>query len=355
MMRGFMRALDDMLAGLAPRRILEIGVGEGHVMSRVRERFPGVPLVGLDLPDEALSDEWQEQGLPCMFGDATTLPFPDDSFDLVLAIEVLEHVPEPDAALAELARVCSGTFVASVPFEPIWRAGNVAAPPLRPRPRQHARPRQPLDPLGLPQVRRDPVPRPADPQPPPLDDDPRHLPLTASSSSGSRSPCDQDPDEDDVSARRLVQAGPQRAGDHRRPLGDVLPRVLVDPLAGVLQLVAALRVAGPLGRRAVTLAAGDLDDDRQRLEVEVDPGVRARRRAGRSTCGDRPRQSGLAHELEEAPLEHRVAARVDERAGRAAARPSAPTTAIAVEALLRAPAVTMAPSRTALSIAASSR
>jgi SAM-dependent methyltransferase len=125
MMRGFMRALDDMLAGLAPRRILEIGVGEGHVMSRVRERFPGVPLVGVDLPDDALSDEWKEQGLPCMFGDATTLPFPDDSFDLVLAIEVLEHVPGPEAALAELARVCSGTFVASVPFEPIWRAGNV--------------------------------------------------------------------------------------------------------------------------------------------------------------------------------------------------------------------------------------
>jgi ubiquinone/menaquinone biosynthesis C-methylase UbiE len=120
-----MRALDEMLAGLAPRRILEIGVGEGHVMSRVRERFPGVPLVGVDLPDEALRDEWREQDLACMFGDATTLPFPDDSFDLVLAIEVLEHVPTPDAALAELSRVCSGTFVASVPFEPIWRAGNI--------------------------------------------------------------------------------------------------------------------------------------------------------------------------------------------------------------------------------------
>ena len=126
MMRGFPDALDGMLAGLSPRRILEIGVGEGQVMSRVRERFPGVPLVGLDLPDDSLREEWRVQGLPCMFGDATTLPFPDDSFDLVLAIEVLEHVPGPDAALGELARVCSGTFVASVPFEPIWRAGNLA-------------------------------------------------------------------------------------------------------------------------------------------------------------------------------------------------------------------------------------
>ena len=125
MMRGFMDSLDDMLGGLAPRRILEIGVGEGHVMTRLRERFPGIPMVGLDLPDDALSDDWRARGLPCMFGDATTLPFPDDSFDLVLAIEVLEHVPGPEAALAELSRVCSGTFVASVPFEPIWRAGNI--------------------------------------------------------------------------------------------------------------------------------------------------------------------------------------------------------------------------------------
>ena len=125
LMRGFLRALDEMLAGLAPRRILEIGVGEGHVMTRVRERFPGVPLVGLALPDDRLGTAWREQGLPCMFGDATTLPFPDDSFDLVLAIEVLEHVPACDAALAELSRVCSGTFIASVPFEPIWRIGNM--------------------------------------------------------------------------------------------------------------------------------------------------------------------------------------------------------------------------------------
>ncbi|MET0146468.1 MAG: class I SAM-dependent methyltransferase [Ilumatobacteraceae bacterium] len=125
MMRGFLGALDDLLAGLAPRRILEIGAGEGHVMTRLRERFSGVPLVGVDLPDDALSDQWREQGLACMFGDAMTLPFPDDSFDLVLAIEVLEHVALPDTALAELSRVCSGAFIGSVPFEPIWRAGNL--------------------------------------------------------------------------------------------------------------------------------------------------------------------------------------------------------------------------------------
>lgn len=126
MMAGFLAALDGMLEGLAPTRILEIGVGEGEVMARVRSRFPGVPVVGLDLPDENLADRWHEAGLPCCFGDATRLPFPDDAFDLVLAIEVLEHIPGPEAALAELARVARGHLVASVPFEPIWRVGNLA-------------------------------------------------------------------------------------------------------------------------------------------------------------------------------------------------------------------------------------
>src|SRR5262245_40913572 len=128
MMQGFMRALDAMLAGLAPRRVLEIGVGEGHVTERVRERFPDASIVGVDLPDEELAGDWRAAGLACLFGDATQLPVPDGAADLVLAIEVLEHIPVPDAALAELARVCSdtGTLVASVPFEPIWRAGNMA-------------------------------------------------------------------------------------------------------------------------------------------------------------------------------------------------------------------------------------
>ncbi len=125
MMQGFMAALDAVLDGLAPRRILEIGVGEGHVTRRVRERFPHATVVGVDLPDEELAGDWREAGLACLFGDATRLPVASGGVDLVLAIEVLEHIPRPEEALAELARVCSGALVASVPLEPIWRLGNV--------------------------------------------------------------------------------------------------------------------------------------------------------------------------------------------------------------------------------------
>lgn len=130
MMRGFFDAFDSMLEAAhdhrPPERILEIGVGEGMVTQRVIERFPSASVLGLDLPDDGLAEHWAEGDLTCLFGDATTLPFPDDAFDLVLAIEVFEHLPDTHGALRELHRVCAGSLIASVPFEPIWRAGNMA-------------------------------------------------------------------------------------------------------------------------------------------------------------------------------------------------------------------------------------
>lgn len=126
LMRGFFAALDDTIGSQPPSRILEVGMGEGHVSARIIDRFPGVPFHGVDLPDPALASNWHDVGALGSFADITRLPFSDDQFDLVLAIEVLEHVPDPDAALAELARVGSDRLVASVPREPIWRAMNLA-------------------------------------------------------------------------------------------------------------------------------------------------------------------------------------------------------------------------------------
>ncbi|MEY2958570.1 MAG: hypothetical protein RLZZ01_1138 [Actinomycetota bacterium] len=126
MMAGFFGALDTCLDGLAPKTIVEVGAGEGHVTGRLTTRFPSARVVGLDLPDESLIDHWRSVGVPMFFGDATRLPFSDRSIDLVVCLEVLEHVPSPERALAEIARVCGGTAIVSVPREPIWRIGNMA-------------------------------------------------------------------------------------------------------------------------------------------------------------------------------------------------------------------------------------
>lgn len=126
MMAGFFEALDHMLEGLTPSLVVEVGAGEGRITQRLVERFPDASVIGLDLLDGELAGEWSELGLPMFFGDATSLPFVDDSIDLVVGLEMLEHVPHPDRALREIARVCGGTAVLSVPREPIWRAGNIA-------------------------------------------------------------------------------------------------------------------------------------------------------------------------------------------------------------------------------------
>lgn len=126
LMTGFMSALDDLLPTEPPRRILEVGVGEGEIYERLRERYPDADVAAIDLPDDDLAREWQRRGIPATFADATSLPFGDDHFDLVLAIEVLEHVPGPSRALDEIARVATGDVVVSVPREPMWRAANMA-------------------------------------------------------------------------------------------------------------------------------------------------------------------------------------------------------------------------------------
>ncbi len=126
---GFLAALDSAIdtavPGAAPARVLEVGAGEGEISARVRSRFPEATVVSIDLHDPSLGDEWRRRGALGTFADVRHLPFPDDAFDLVLGIEVLEHVPEPGLALAEIGRVGGGAIVLSVPREPVWRVANV--------------------------------------------------------------------------------------------------------------------------------------------------------------------------------------------------------------------------------------
>jgi SAM-dependent methyltransferase len=122
---GFLRTRDDLLPSASPQRVLEVGAGEGEISARVRSRFPQATVVSVDLHDTELGAQWRQRGALGTFADVRHLPFPDDTFDLVLGIEVLEHVDGPERALREVRRVARDAVVLSVPREPIWRAANV--------------------------------------------------------------------------------------------------------------------------------------------------------------------------------------------------------------------------------------
>jgi 2-polyprenyl-3-methyl-5-hydroxy-6-metoxy-1,4-benzoquinol methylase len=111
---------------LKPGTILDAGCGEGETLERLGGLLSG-SVTGIDLNPESV--EFAAQRIPSgsfQVADLTGLPFDSDSFDLVLCLEVLEHIPDPAPALEELARVCRGDLVLSVPSEPWFRLGSLA-------------------------------------------------------------------------------------------------------------------------------------------------------------------------------------------------------------------------------------
>jgi SAM-dependent methyltransferase len=129
LMGGFHATLDELWTRGAPASVLDVGCGEGVLTLEWAERLGDGRIVGIDLEDPKLRAEWEKRERPNLefrAEEATQLSFSDDEFDLASAIEVLEHVPEPEATLAEMARVARGHLLVSVPREPLWRGLNMA-------------------------------------------------------------------------------------------------------------------------------------------------------------------------------------------------------------------------------------
>lgn len=123
--RQFLRTIGSLVAEARPNTILDAGCGEGVTVQYLQPRTI-FRAVGLDLDPARLQLAVHAiPGTSLVCGNAEDLPFPDGAFEMVMLLEVLEHVGRPENALREAHRVCARWLLASVPNEPWWHIGNL--------------------------------------------------------------------------------------------------------------------------------------------------------------------------------------------------------------------------------------
>jgi ubiquinone/menaquinone biosynthesis C-methylase UbiE len=112
-----------LLHSLCPTELLDIGSGRGVFLWPLLSTFPDLPVTAIDVrPDRVRDIQAVRLGgitrLRGLEGDVRQLPFPAQTFDGVTMLEVLEHLPEPERAVAEVVRTARRFVIVSVPNKP---------------------------------------------------------------------------------------------------------------------------------------------------------------------------------------------------------------------------------------------
>jgi 2-polyprenyl-3-methyl-5-hydroxy-6-metoxy-1,4-benzoquinol methylase len=129
LMDGFLNAVVDLTAKVAPQDVHEIGCGEGHLTAALTAK--GRRLRGSDVSEEVVAvarRAAERAGISAEFKAASIydLNAARDGAELVVCCEVLEHLDDPQRAVKVLAKLAKPYLLTSVPREPIWRAMNMA-------------------------------------------------------------------------------------------------------------------------------------------------------------------------------------------------------------------------------------
>lgn len=111
----------------APKSVLEVGCGEGYMLDVLADANLGADLTGVDISEAAIADASARLGTRATLEarDARELASDGRSFDLVMMLEVLEHIEDPGQMLPILEQLSARYLLLSVPWEPFFRGLNM--------------------------------------------------------------------------------------------------------------------------------------------------------------------------------------------------------------------------------------
>lgn len=125
LLNNFKNSLFGLVKSRKPKRILDAGCGEGFILLDLMRNKIGQFHEGVDNSADAIQlGKKMYPDLPIKLGDIYSLKYPDNSIDMLVCTEVLEHLDDPRRALAELRRVTGKYLAISVPNEPFFVMAN---------------------------------------------------------------------------------------------------------------------------------------------------------------------------------------------------------------------------------------
>jgi len=125
LINNFYSSLISLAKPLLPKTILDAGCGEGFTMDKLSKNGIGEKMEGIEYSKEVINlGKKLFPNLIFKDGSIYDMPYKDNSFDLVVCTEVLEHLEQPAKALQEMLRVSKKYLIVSVPNEPFFMLGN---------------------------------------------------------------------------------------------------------------------------------------------------------------------------------------------------------------------------------------
>lgn len=106
-------------------KICDAGCGEGFIVKYLEKKFEKTEFYGFDRSEEAIKiAEKNTNRAKYSVDNVYNCKYSDNEFDVVMLLEVLEHLENPQKALKEIIRITKRVLIISVPQEPFFCLGN---------------------------------------------------------------------------------------------------------------------------------------------------------------------------------------------------------------------------------------